>query len=155
GATRQSCFSIFTPAAVRGTPLAVYRGPPPFAPIAKGQFEPGMSREIQPLTESDLPELSKFLIGGFHAEPDADFAAPDVLRWKYLEMARSTGESVREANGPAPGDRGTDFHAGPNPPLSYIARIESGPIIGHIGLCRTAFEGLAINTDDPQVNTIH
>ena len=44
-----------------------------------------MARDIQPLTRDDLGELSQFLTAGFHAQPEADFAAPEVLRWKYLE----------------------------------------------------------------------
>ena len=44
-----------------------------------------MAREIRPLTADDIPELSRFLTTGFHTSPEADYAAPDVLRWKYLE----------------------------------------------------------------------
>lgn len=35
-----------------------------------------MTRDIRPLTPADLPELSRFLTAGFHAQADADFAAP-------------------------------------------------------------------------------
>ena len=44
-----------------------------------------MTRELCPLALHDLCDLGRFLIAGFHAAPDADFAAPEVLRWKYLE----------------------------------------------------------------------
>ena len=82
-----------------------------------------MTREIRPLEPGDLEDLSRFLTEGFHAAPDADFAAPEVLRWKYLEP---TGEGE---------DRG---------PRSYLARDEAGTVIGHVGICPTAFEGAVI-----------
>ena len=44
-----------------------------------------MTRHIRPLTEDDLPDLNQFLVAGFQAAPGADFAAIEVLRWKYLE----------------------------------------------------------------------
>ena len=90
-----------------------------------------MARDIRPLTSHDIPELSRFLTAGFHAPPEADYAAPEVLHWKYLEDVGLTG------------------------PRSYIARDETGTIIGHLGLCRTAFEGQAINAAGGQVSTIH
>jgi hypothetical protein len=90
-----------------------------------------MAREIQPLTADDIRELSRFLTVGFNSPPDADYAAPDVLRWKYLEDVALTG------------------------PRSYIARDETNTIVGHLGLCRTAFEGQAIMTSGGQVSTIH
>jgi hypothetical protein len=90
-----------------------------------------MARDIQPLCSHDLPELSRFLTAGFKSLPEADYAAPEVLRWKYLEN--------------------TDH----SEPLSYIARDESGAIIGHLGLSRTAFEGWAINAAGGYVSTIH
>ena len=83
-----------------------------------------MTRDIRPLTPDDLPELSRFLTAGFHAPPDSDFAAPEVLRWKYLEPA---------------GDE-TDLDTA----RSYVARDEGGRIVGHLGLCRTEFEGQAL-----------
>ena len=82
-----------------------------------------MTREIRPLEPDDLEDLSRFLTEGFHTAPDADFAAPEVLRWKYLEP---TGEGE---------DRG---------PRSYLARDEAGAVIGHVGICPTAFEGAVI-----------
>jgi hypothetical protein len=90
-----------------------------------------MSREIQPLTSADIPALSRFLISGFNSPAETDYAAPDVLHWKYLEDVDCTG------------------------PQSYIARDETGTIIGHLGLCRTSFDGLAINVAGGQVATIH
>ncbi|WP_406698372.1 acetyltransferase [Singulisphaera sp. Ch08] len=76
-----------------------------------------MDPEIRPLRSDDLQELSRFLIEGFHAPRDADFAAPDVLRWKYLDPIQG-GEATR----------------------SFVA-IEGERIVGHVGLCPTAFEG--------------
>jgi hypothetical protein len=90
-----------------------------------------MARDIQPLCLHDVPELSRFLTAGFNSLPEADYAAPEVLRWKYLE------------------------NTGLGDPLSYIARDETGTIIGHLGLCRTAFEGRAINAAGGPVSTIH
>ena len=90
-----------------------------------------MARDIQPLTSDDIPDLSQFLTAGFHSPPEADYAAPEVLHWKYLEGIRLTG------------------------PRSYIARDETGKIIGHLGLCRTLFEGRAINATGGQLSTIH
>ena len=50
-----------------------------------------MAREILPLTSDDIPELSRFLTTGFHTPPEADYAAPEVLRWKYLDpMTQAT-----------------------------------------------------------------
>ena len=39
-----------------------------------------MTREICPLVLEDLSDVGRFVIAGFHAEPDADFAAPKVLQ---------------------------------------------------------------------------
>src|SRR5271157_740540 len=81
-----------------------------------------MTREICPLALHDLCDLGRFLIAGFRAAPDADFAAPAVLQWKYLQP------------------RGEDVEA----PRSYLAREEGGHVIGHVGICQTAFEGHVI-----------
>ena len=90
-----------------------------------------MTREIQPVAENDLPELSRFLTAGFHAPADAPFASPEVLRWKFL----------RAEGGPD------------SPPLSYVARDDdSGAIVGHVGTCRTAFLGRGI---EAPVETLH
>jgi hypothetical protein len=100
-----------------------------------------MARDVHPLGLDDLTELSRFLITGFNAPPDANYAAPDVLRWKYLEAHESgNGESGA---------------ATPVIPRSYIARDETGQIIGHLGLCRTTFEGQALAAHGGQVSTIH
>ncbi len=77
-----------------------------------------MTRDIRPLQSDDLDALSRFLTSGFNAAADADFAAPDVLRWKYLE---SMGDSQEPE------------------PRSYLARDEAGAIVGHLGFCPTAF----------------
>jgi len=74
---------------------------------------------INALKPTDLEDLSRFLTAGFGTSPHAVFAAPDVLRWKYLEPIN--GEEML--------------------PRSYVARDEQGVIIGHVGICRTAFEG--------------
>ena len=98
-----------------------------------------MRREIRPLTPTDIPELSQFLTTGFHASADADYAAPDVLRWKYLEQ-----DEPREAD-----------TTGLMAARSFIAQDERGAIIGHLGLCRTAFEGQALAPHGGHVPTIH
>jgi hypothetical protein len=99
-----------------------------------------MSRPICPLSPDDLPELSRFLTAGFHAPAEADFAAPDVLRWKYLEPIEPTSDSE---NSPAA------------LPRSFVARDESGRIIGHIGICRTEFDGPGTAVVGGQAATIH
>ncbi|MHB1559132.1 MAG: GNAT family N-acetyltransferase [Isosphaeraceae bacterium] len=101
-----------------------------------------MSRDIRPLEPGDLAELSRFLTAGFHADVDADFAAPEVLRWKYL------GGGTGEAHEAEPTGESRE-------PLSYVALDESGRIIGHLGLCRTAFEGRALEAAGGRVETIH
>src|SRR5271166_5198762 len=90
-----------------------------------------MTHEICPLVLDDLSAVGRFLRAGFHAAPDADFAAPEVLRWKYLEP------------------RGEDDEA----PRSYLAREEGGHVIGHVGICRTALEGDAIPSG--RIATLH
>ena len=97
-----------------------------------------MSRDIRPLTPDDLPELCRFLTAGFHAPADAEFAAPEILRWKYLEPAASGSDE-------------TD----PDTARSYVARDEAGRIVGHLGLCRTEFEGHALAASGGRVPTIH
>jgi hypothetical protein len=99
-----------------------------------------MTRDIRPLSEDDLQELSRFLTSGFHAPAEAEFAAPDVLRWKYL--------------GPAHDDLPADESA-PAVPRSFVARDEAGRIVGHLGLCRTAFVGRGIATSGGRVETAH
>lgn len=84
-----------------------------------------MTYDVRPLTADDLAELSRFLTAGFHAPADAPFASPEVLRWKYLR----DGE-----------------------PLSHVARDEAGAIVGHLGTCRTRFQGRGIGTP---VETLH
>ncbi len=92
-----------------------------------------MSYAIQPLGEADLAELSQFLTAGFKAPHEADFAAVDVLRWKYLESPGPNSNTIR--------------------PASYVARDPQGRIVGHIGICRTAFEGALLAATG--VETIH
>jgi hypothetical protein len=101
-----------------------------------------MACSLTPLAPDDLPELSRFLATGFHAPADADFAAIDVLRWKYLETHDSTNDEVT-------------CRLGSGAPNSYVARDEAGQIIGHLGLCRTAFEGQALASQGGRVPTIH
>lgn len=77
-----------------------------------------MSYRIDPLTPDDLPELSAFLAAGFGQPPDAEFAAPDVLRWKFLDVLPD-------------GDDG---------PRSWIGRDEqTGAVVGHVGVVLTSF----------------
>jgi hypothetical protein len=92
------------------------------------------------LTVDDLPELSQFLAAGFHVPLAAHFAAPEVLQWKYLKPP--------QANACA---ENSDSSA----PRSYVARNDAGRIIGHIGICRTAFEGPRATVTGGQVPTIH
>jgi hypothetical protein len=118
-----------------------------------------MARDIRPLTPDDLPELSRFLAEGFGAPPAADFAAPEVLRWKYLEpmitipvSPRAGGDQRETGNshvGPTDADNDLD------PPRSYIVRDEAGRIVGHLGLCRTTFEGQTISAVGGRVTTMH
>jgi hypothetical protein len=118
-----------------------------------------MARDIQPLTPDDLPALSRFLAAGFHAPPGADFAAPEVLRWKYLESMRTMPDCPRAGDfqsepgsspeGSAAIDLGSDL------PRSYIARDRDGRIVGHLGLCRTIFEGQTISAADGRVEAMH
>jgi hypothetical protein len=88
-----------------------------------------MAFEIRPTHPDELPALSRFLTEGFHAPPDASFAAPDVLRWKYFDP-RGDGDA----------------------PRSYVA-VEEGQIIGHIGVTTGAFLGAAIPSGE--VSTLH
>lgn len=41
--------------------------------------------QIRVLEPSDITSLNQFLITGFGAAVDAEFASPDVLRWKYCD----------------------------------------------------------------------
>jgi hypothetical protein len=114
--------------------------------------------EIRPLIPDDLPELSRFLTAGFHAPPEADFAAAEVLRWKYLGPATARGDTSAgypaTRRDPAPA-QGNDDGVGSDAPRSYVALDEAGRIVGHLGLCRTAFEGQALAGAGGPVGTIH
>ncbi len=94
-----------------------------------------MNPEIRPLSESDLADLSRFLTAGFQAPADASFAAVDVLRWKYLEPTRAGSQ-------------------GGSRPHSFLARDPTGCVVGHIGICRTAFEGDVLGPAT-RIETIH
>ena len=74
-----------------------------------------MAPAIRALEDGDLDELGRFLIEGFGAESDAEFAAIDVLRWKYLER-------IGQGRGPR----------------SFVAGFE-GRIVGHVGLVKSGF----------------
>src|SRR5262249_3244211 len=122
-----------------------------------------MTREIRPLRPDDLSDLSRFLTEGFHTPPDADFAAFDVLRWKYLPPETSLGQSgscedarfgFRSTPDPTPAER-SDAEEGLVGPRSYVARDEAARMVGHLGLCRTAFEGRALAGAGGSVPTIH
>jgi hypothetical protein len=118
-----------------------------------------MARDIRPLSPNDLPELSEFLVKGFHARPGADFAAPDVLRWKYLDQVGPhscdalAGAAQTSPDGQKEPQIAQDSSS--EQPLSYIARDESGKIVGHLGLCRTHFVGLGIAGPARRVSTMH
>jgi hypothetical protein len=109
------------------------------------------THDIRSLTADDLPELSQFLIKGFQKAPGADFAAPEVLRWKYLERPEPS------IGVPLEGDNRNPSRADPDPtlPLSYLARNESGRIVGHLGVCRTHFEGHGIADPGERVATMN
>ena len=113
-----------------------------------------MARDIQPTTADDLPELSRFLTAGFHAPAEADYASPEVLRWKYLEPGEPDGGVDGDGDSDSV-DRHVSEARAIAVPRSYIARAETGEIIGHLGLCRTAFEGLALAAHGGRVSTIH
>src|SRR5437763_10796874 len=91
-----------------------------------------MTRESAPLCPEGLPGLGRFLAAGFRAEAGAEFAAPDVLRWKYLEPRWG-------------GDAGS---------RSYVAR-EGGQIVGHVGFCPTAFRIIEGPGRAREVATLH
>ncbi len=90
-----------------------------------------MALDINPLHVTDLEDLSRFLTVGFHTAPDAVFATPGVLNWKYLD-AKDQNDGI---------------------PYSYLARDDSGQIIGHVGICRTFFQGASVA--DLTVQTLH
>ena len=85
--------------------------------------------EIEPARPEDLAELSRFLTEGFQTPADAEFAAPDVLRWKLFEP-RGTG-------------------AGPR---GFVARDGAGAIVGHVGMVPGRFEGPGLAAP---VSTLH
>jgi hypothetical protein len=90
-----------------------------------------MAPVIEPLRLDDLPELSRFLIEGFQAAPAAaEFAEPDVLRWKFFEP-RGLGDG----------------------PRSFVARDQTGRIAGHIGFVPGRFEGAGLWAGP--VSTLH
>jgi hypothetical protein len=88
-----------------------------------------MAIDIRPLEIGDVPVLSQFLTNGFHTPPDADFAAPDVLRWKYFEPR---------------GDR--------DAPRSLVA-LEDGRIVCHAGLWQGWFH--IAGEPGRRVSTLH
>ena len=85
-----------------------------------------MPRDIQPLRPDDLPELSRFLVTGFQARPDADFADPAVLRWKYLDPKGLGSAAARSASdrplSPTADVTAADSGVYCDPPLSYVAQ---------------------------------
>lgn len=92
-----------------------------------------MPHDIRPLTRYDLPELSRFLTEGFQASFDSAFAAVDVLAWKYLDP------------------RGPEAGEGPR---SLIARdLDTGKILGHLGLCPGRWHGGVLPAGG--VSTLH
>ena len=118
-----------------------------------------MTRHIRPLTADDLSELKQFLLTGFQAAPEADFATIEVLRWKYLER-QGPASCVAITGGdqsPPSSRREEDVSDDPaaDQPLSYIAQNETGRIVGHLGLCRTYFEGQGIGSSSGRVATMH
>lgn len=90
-----------------------------------------MPHVIRPATPEDIPALSRFLTSGFGTAPDAPFAAPDVLRWKYFEPGRTC-----------------------DTPRSWIACAEDdGSLIGHLGIVPSSFLGARV--PGGEVTTLH
>ena len=52
-------------------------------------------------------------------------------------------------------DQSIDSRGCCHAPLSYVAVSESGKIVGHLGLCRTYFQGKGITAPSGQVETMH
>lgn len=73
--------------------------------------------QITRLQRADVPELSRFLTGGFHVPADSFFFSREVLLWKYFD---------------GPGGPSEDSAC------SLVARA-NGKIIGHIGICPRQF----------------
>lgn len=92
-----------------------------------------MTIEIRPTSADDLPGLSRFLTAGFHTPADAEFAAVDVLRWKYLEPREAVAEPA---------------------PRSLVAVDEGGAIVGHVGFVPTAFAGPGLSAPVPALHMI-
>jgi hypothetical protein len=118
-----------------------------------------MARDIRPLGPDDLPELSQFLATGFQSRLDADFSAPAVLRWKYLEplgsRCRAGGENATRPTEQIPQDQPIDSGMRHHAPLSYVALNQFDKIVGHLGLCRTYFQGKGITAPCGRVETMH
>jgi hypothetical protein len=94
-----------------------------------------MPHDIRPTVEADLPELSRFLIEGFHAPTDAPFAAVDVLGWKYFDpLGDEAGETPRSYIGIDP---------------------ETRRIVGHLGVCPSRFHGREFGLPPDGVSTLH
>jgi hypothetical protein len=88
-----------------------------------------MAREIRPTRPDEIPEVSQFLVSHFGTGPEAQFAAPDVLHWKYFDPR---------------GDR--------DAPRSLVA-FEDGVLVGHGAMCHGWFH----YTGDPsfKVSVMH
>ena len=128
-----------------------------------GSGSPAMNRDIRPLTPEDLAELGRFLTAGFHAPPMRISPRPRCCAGSTLETGgvrdRQTYEGAAEGALRRPMRSPSEMLEAPAtstiPPGSYVARDESGRIIGHLGLCRTAFEGQALASAGGRVGTIH
>jgi predicted N-acetyltransferase YhbS len=90
-----------------------------------------MSYAIEPFRAADLAELSQFLIAGFHAADDAEFAAEDVLRWKYL-----------------------DEQPGFSSPRSFVAK-SGGRIVGHVGISQVDVTFAGPDDQPRRVSALH
>ena len=77
-----------------------------------------MGYDIGPLREDEVEALSRFLIKGFGVAPEALFAAPDVLRWKFVTPRGAADEVL---------------------PRALVARDAAGGIVGHVGWVGTRF----------------
>lgn len=79
-----------------------------------------MELEVRAIQESDILMVSRFLITGFGTAADAEFAAPDVLRWKCFDPQ---GQA--------------DY------PRGFVA-MENGRIVAYVGQCPTQFVGASL-----------
>ena len=94
-----------------------------------------MSAQIRPLRADEVEALGQFLREGFHAPEGAAFAAPEVLRWKYVD--------------PRPGTFADAV------PRSWVACDDQGALVGHVGIWPTQFLIVRPGGAEESVSTLH